>query len=915
MGYQIRNKNIYLNIKIILLFSVMLLLFVLFLSIAFFILKANIEDSIETELKSATASTLKLTKQAVDVSIRNYLRAIAEKNLEIIHRYDEMIRDGDISREKGIEELRKVLLSQTIGDTGYIFVWDISYGKDHIPLAVHPQMEGEDVSTFEFVQRAFQMKQGYMEYEWKNPSDEFPRNKAMYIAYYEPWQWVIAASSYRDEFLSLIEIHDIQEVISSQKFGKTGYASVIDYKGNIVIHPTLTGNQSQLKDNSGFPLMQYFITERNGSLEYSWKNQSEKEARRKIAYFNDYPELKWIVVSTGYYSEFYYPLSIFKYLMLFFLVTSLTIFVVFFIWSRNTIIKPIRELQTAFEKGSNGDLSVRVPVIKNNEIYILAGYFNSFMKSLQETSEEIQKESRKLKIAEAQSKAAREYLDNIVNSLDSSLITVASDGVISQWNQTACDFTGIPREQAIGKQYLECLPFLEEHKDEFNLSLETNEHYQIVFQCMYRDKERYLQVHFNPLQLNGISGVVLRIDDITEASIKDRQLLQAQKMEVIGNLAGGLAHDFNNILGGITGTITLIEYEMAKDKVDKNKLIRYSDIISQSATRAKEVVEQLLTISQKREINFKEIDLRKSVENVLQICRNTFDKSIEIITEYPGEETLCRAQANQIEQALLNLFINASHAMTIMRDPSEKHGGQLSISIKEIDADSIFTENHPEALLIKYWRLSIGDSGVGMDTNTVSKIFEPFFSLKKQIQGTGLGLSMVYNIIRQHGGFIDIYSEVGIGTVFNLFIPVAVEKSQQVTEASAKRESLLRGSGTILVVDDNDIIRATARDILRVLGYKVIIAEDGEIGVETYKQRQNEIDAIIMDMVMPNMSGKEAYFEIKKVNPDVRIAIASGYRMDRRVQEVMDAGANLFIQKPYTLKEMSLAAHQLTTNS
>ncbi len=915
MEHLLREKRIYLHIKIILLFSTILFLFLVFLAFAYIILRAEIENEVRAELQDATANTLRLTQHAVDVSIRNYLRAIAEKNLEIVERFDRMIKSGDISEKQGMKELREVLLSQKIGDTGYIYVWDISNAPDSLPLVVHPLIEGQDLSPYAFARRAAEVKNGYIEYDWQNPIDKSPRSKAVYLSYYEPWHWLIAASSYRDEFHELINMDDIKSIILSQRFGKTGYSFIVDYNGNMVIHPEMSGNVRDTTDKRGFPLTRTFLDNRIGFVEYYWKNRGDPAPRKKYAYFHTYPELKWIIVSSGYQDEFYYPLRILSYVFLMSILGSLTIFTVFFIWSRSTIIKPIRELIAAFEQGSSGNLSVRIPVLSNNEIYLLGGYFNTFMNALQENHDEIEEDRQKLRIAEAQYRSASEYLDNIVNSLDSSLITVQANGEISQWNQAASLFTGILPEDAIGKNYLECLPFLNDYTDRYQHAFETNSHRKIVLKSFYRDKERYLQVNFNPLLFNGSRGVVLRIDDITEAQIKDQQLMQAQKMEVIGNLAGGLAHDFNNVLGGITGTISLIEFELAKDTISNDNLIRYASIISQSAYRAREVVEQLLTISQKREVDFTQIVLQDSIENVLQICRNTFDKSIEIETDLPEKKALCNAEASQIEQALLNLFINASHAMTIMRDPSEKHGGTLSIALTQVEADSLFTENHPEAQQIKYWCISISDSGVGMDSKTISKIFEPFFSLKKRIKGSGLGLSMVYNIIRQHGGFIDIYSEINIGTVFNIFLPVATTEHQEEPEKTRPSNALEKGSGTILVVDDNDIIRATARDILHALGYKVIIAEDGEIGVETYRQRQHEIDAVILDMVMPHKSGREAFKEIKVLNPDARIAIASGYRMDRRVQEVMDDGADLFIQKPYTLKEMSEAAHRLTSRS
>ncbi len=907
------RKYISLNVKIALLFSIMLLFFIVFNAISYFVLKTNIDKGVEKELKNATDNTLKLAEHAVNATIRNYLRAIAEKNRDIVRDFDNRMRSGELSKEKGMKELRDVLLSQKIGDTGYIFVWDISEAPERLPLVIHPIIENSDLSPYPFAQDAAILKDGYLEYDWKNPDDPLPRKKAVYLSYYEPWNWVIVASSYREEFHKLINIDDFNEIISSQRFGDTGYTIIIDYDGNIIYHPYMKGNQIVFTDDNGLPIVKKFVEQKQGFLEYVIRDPNSNERQKKMAYFNDYPELRWVVISSGYRSEFNSPLKLLLFTLLLSIFSSLIIFTAFFIWSRRTIIEPVRELEDAFEKGSNGDLAVRIPVKLSNEIYLLAEYFNHFMQSLQVKHEEIEEESRKLRIAEAMHKSASEYLDNIVNSLDTPLITVRSDGSIAQWNHPAYLFTQIPADEAQDKNYLECLPFLKNSIKHFEQALKTDTRREITFQTIYKEKEKFLQVIYNPLLFNGVRGIVIRINDITETKIKDIQLRQAQKMEIIGNLAGGLAHDFNNILGGITGTVSLIDYVMKNGQLDEEKLKIYIEIISQSAIRAKEVVEQLLTISRKREVDFKTINIRKSIDNVLQVCRSTFDKSINIEVDLPRDKYLCRAESTQIEQALLNLFVNASHAMTIMRKSTEHHGGTLSIGISEIYSDSYFVETHPEAQQIKYWRISVSDTGVGMDSRTVSKIFEPFFSLKSHIKGSGLGLSMVYNIIRQHEGFIDVYSEIGVGTVFNLFLPAVFEGETREEATETIREAIIKGSGLILVVDDNDIIRKTAHDILIACGYDVIFAEDGAIGVEVYRARQEEITAVIMDMVMPNKSGREAFIEIKEINPDVKVAIASGYRMDLRVQEVLDAGAKLFIQKPFTLSELSEAVHKLIT--
>ncbi|MCK7484645.1 MAG: response regulator [Bacillus subtilis] len=246
--------------------------------------------------------------------------------------------------------------------------------------------------------------------------------------------------------------------------------------------------------------------------------------------------------------------------------------------------------------------------------------------------------------------------------------------------------------------------------------------------------------------------------------------------------------------------------------------------------------------------------------------------------------------------------------MTIMRKPDEHQGGTLSVSIEMIRADRHFCNAHPEAVEGDYWVFGVRDDGVGMDSRTVSKIFDPFFTTKEKGKGTGLGLAMVYNIVQQHKGFIDVYSEVGIGTTFHVYLPVFEGADQE--NSKEDETNVPQGEGIVLVVDDEAIIRQTAKAILEECGYTVITAGNGEEGVEVFRKRHSELKAVLLDMVMPKKSGKEAFLEMKQIQPAVRVLMASGFRQDERVQAVLDLGAAGFIQKPYTLKKLAQAIHQ-----
>lgn len=404
---------------------------------------------------------------------------------------------------------------------------------------------------------------------------------------------------------------------------------------------------------------------------------------------------------------------------------------------------------------------------------------------------------------------------------------------------------------------------------------------------------------------NGVSaGLRGSIRDVTEKLQMEEQLLQSQKMEIIGTLAGGLAHDFNNVLSGITGTLSIMQFEITKNQqISMERLRKHIEMMERSGQRAVDMVQQLLTLSRKQETMFAPVDLGGAVKNVVKICKNTFDKAIDIKVDIQADRSMVSADPTQLEQILLNLCVNAGHAMTIMRPEGQNPGGKLEISCDKLRADEHFCMTHPEARQIDYWRLSVRDTGIGMDGKTIAKIFVPFFTTKEKGRGTGLGLSMVYNLVRQHSGFIDVYSEPGLGTTFNVFLPVLYRKGVDVAQERAVE--IARGEGLILVVDDEEVLRHVARSILETCGYQVITAENGEEAVAVFRERHAEIRAVLLDMVMPKKSGDQAYLEMKKIDPNIKAILSSGFKQDERVNAILNSGIQSFIQKPYTMEKLS----------
>lgn len=588
------------------------------------------------------------------------------------------------------------------------------------------------------------------------------------------------------------------------------------------------------------------------------------------------------------------------------LVIILSIISVLFANKLQAIIsKPILDLvKVTKDVSSRGDYNVRVEKKSSDEIGMLYDEFNEMMEQI--LNRNIERDE-----VEAKLKSAQFFLSSVIESMPSLLITIEEDGKITQWNQSAAILTGIDPAEAKGKNIWELLPDFFQFKGSINKLSGGDESVEFYKQSIKINGSAY---YFNgsifTLRESDRPKFVIMLSNVTETELKERQLRQSQKMETVGNLAGGLAHDFNNVLGGIIGTISLYKYKVSKNKeITGEEAEKYFNTIEDSANRASDMVQHLLSLTRKQEIAFTPTDLNDAVKHTVKICKNTFDKSIEIETGYFKDRAMVNADPTLVEQALLNLCINASHAMTMMRNEDEKYGGKLNISVKRMGVDKFFRRTHPEAEETEYWDIAVSDTGVGMDQKTLAKIFDPFFTTKKAGSGSGLGLAMVYNIIRQHKGLIEVYSQEAVGTTFHIFLPVLKGDTREV--GVKQPEEIKRGEGLILVVDDEEVMRQTARSILMECGYDVILAENGEEALHVYKQNKEKIKAVLLDMVMPKMSGRETFTEMIKLNNNVKVLLVSGFKQDQRVESLLEMGVKGFIQKPYTLLTLANRIHHM----
>ena len=497
---------------------------------------------------------------------------------------------------------------------------------------------------------------------------------------------------------------------------------------------------------------------------------------------------------------------------------------------------------------------------------------------------------------------SKNNLNAILNSINSVLIFVNSAESVAQWNKSAEQYFSVSGQKAIGRNIWELLPFLEPFHTEYEKNFQLQRSSEFLRQKVnIGGNERYINIKMS--YAPGINGVVFLLDDVTTNEVRDRQIRQAQKMQLVENMMGGLANDFNNALGAITGTITMMKYSLESSGGNLDEIRNNMEVIESSAERAVVMVQQLLSVAQKHELCLGSVDLNGIVQHILRICQNTIDISIQLAGEIYNTRAMTKVDSALIEQVLLNLCDNAAQAMTVMR-PVENRGGTLTISMDKVYPDRNYRSLHPQALRQCYWIVSVSDTGVGMDSETVAKIFDPFFTTKSDLQANGLGLTIANDIIRQHNGFIEVESRPEIGSRFDVFLPeIAVSEESEAARAQevTAEEQIPVGSGLILVADDELIMRKTAKGILTKLGYDVVFAEDGEQTVNVFMERHNEIAAVLLDMAMPKKSGREAYIEMKKIQPQVKVILISGFKKDKRIEDILGLGVNAFIQKPYSM--------------
>jgi len=487
----------------------------------------------------------------------------------------------------------------------------------------------------------------------------------------------------------------------------------------------------------------------------------------------------------------------------------------------------------------------------------------------------------------------RSKLALIIDSSEDAILSKDLSGIITSWNRGAEHIYGYRAEEVIGRHISLLTP--SDRPDEISEILEkiargeTIEHYQSV--RVTKDGRRLdLSISVSPLRdaTGEIIGASAIARDVTAQKRAEGQLRQAQKMEAIGRLAGGVAHDFNNILAIINACT-----EFLRDRIDPvSEPSRYVENIKKATERGSALTKQLLAFSRTSTIQPRLLDVNERLHDISKLLRPLLGDDVEILIVPRSASAIVEADPGQLDQIVVNLAVNARDAMP--------RGGKFILETGVVRLDKGFAEQHQAPAPGKYVLLAVSDTGIGMDETTISRIFEPFFTTKEVGKGTGLGLATVYGIVKQNAGHIIVYSEPGKGTTFKIYLPSADHKIGLASRPEPETASPKREGTTILLVEDDEIMRSLTRQLLQEHGYSVVEANDGESALEWVQSHPGAIDLVLTDVVMRHMSGPELVERLNASHPTLRVVYMSGYTGELIAErEVLKRGITL-LEKPFT---------------
>jgi PAS domain S-box-containing protein len=560
-------------------------------------------------------------------------------------------------------------------------------------------------------------------------------------------------------------------------------------------------------------------------------------------------------------------------------------------------------LESLAVQDSKGNFSqCRTAIVDVTELKKTEEKLQSANDELVIANESLRAEIIERKKAEQAEQDVRVYAESIVETLRESLVVLDGQLRVVIVNQTFYKTFKVSLEETVNKFIYDIgnrqwdIPGLRKLLEEVSPNNSQFQDFEVDHEFPnIGHRTMLLNARRIPQKNGGIELILLAIEDITEKKKLESQLLRAQRMDSIGTLAGGIAHDLNNML-----TPIMLSVQMLKEKFTDEQSQRMLTILENNCQRASNLIKQIMSFARGIEGERKPLQVKHFIYEIEKIAKETFPRDIKLRTDIPDDLWTISGDVTQLHQVIMNLLVNARDAMP--------DGGELNISAENFLIDENFVRMNIEARVCPCVLIKVSDTGTGIPPKIIDRIFEPFFTTKEQGKGTGLGLSTVLAIVKSHGGFINVDSQVEKGTTFSIYLPAI---KTEMHEAGEQQSELVVGGGEwILVVEDEESIRDVTFSILEMSGYKVLTANDGAEAVAMYAENMDKIKVILMDMMMPVMDGPASIRAIRKVNPEVKIIAVSGLTEKDRLLKGADL-TNAFLPKPYTAERLLKTIHEV----
>jgi PAS domain S-box-containing protein len=556
----------------------------------------------------------------------------------------------------------------------------------------------------------------------------------------------------------------------------------------------------------------------------------------------------------------------------------------------HSFIRPVEKLADSFSEVVKNNFETQVPLTKENEIRNIAVIFENVRLTILKSFAKLKKNEKDV--------------STILNSLADGVISIDHNNLVKRLNPVAEKLTGWsqydalnnPLEQVLNIKSVKNSDKSTNFMSDILESLDSSETVRVELVDKIDEITYNVDIRLSHLvgENENYSGVVLIIHDVTEQIKFQEELTQTRKLESLGQLSGGVAHDFNNMLGGIIGFSELLNSSAEPG----GEVEEYTQHILDAANSAADLTSKLLAFSRKGKVVSTPFSVHKSCSTAISILSRTINKNITISENYLAENQFISGDPSQIQSTILNLCINAKDAMP--------NGGELQIKSESLD---IFDDNEYLLPSGDYIKLSISDTGTGISKEVQKRIFEPFFTTKSLGKGTGLGLAAVYGSVKNHNGSITVDSKINSGTTFSVLLPtVKTNEPVKIKTEDAPTDVLNK---KVLIIDDEKIIRLMLDKVISNMGGEVTLAADGVEAVALFREKHSDIDIVIMDMVMPNMGGDICFYKLKEIDPNVPIILASGFDKNSAISDLLADGAVAYLHKPFDIQKLSqeLYAH------